>query len=71
VTLEDLLVNQWGIDAGYVAGRITTLFVNSRAVDAISTTLVPAGRWWPSPARMPGWWGNHAAGGLLCRHARA
>jgi len=54
VTLEDLLVGQWGIDAGYVAGRITTLFVNSRAVDSVATTRVPGGAVVALSGAMPG-----------------
>lgn len=53
-TLEDLLVSQWGIDAGYVAGRITTLFVNSRAVDNVATTVVPGGGVVALSGAMPG-----------------
>lgn len=54
VTLEDLLVQQWGIDSGYVTGRITTMFVNSRAVDNIATTLVPDGAVVALSGAMPG-----------------
>ena len=54
VTLEDLLVNQWGIGAEYVASRITTLFVNSRAVDSVATTVVHGGSVVALSGAMPG-----------------
>lgn len=54
VTLEDLLVNQWGIGAEYVAQRITTLFLNSRAVDDIATSLVHGGSVVALSGAMPG-----------------
>jgi len=54
VPLEDLLVNQWGIDAGYVSSRITTIFVNSRAVDSVATTMVNGGGVVALSGAMPG-----------------
>ncbi len=54
VTLDDLLVNQWGVDAGYVASRITTIFVDSRAVDNVATTLVAGGGVVALSGAMPG-----------------
>jgi len=54
VTLEELLVQQWGISADYVASRITTLFVNSRAVDNVATTLVHGGGVVALSGAMPG-----------------
>lgn len=54
VTLEELLVRQWGIDAGYVASRITTLFVNSRAVDDVATSMVYGGAVIALSGAMPG-----------------
>jgi len=54
VTLEELLVDQWGIEADYVARRITTLFVNSRAVDNVATTVVHGGAVVALSGAMPG-----------------
>jgi len=54
VTLEELLVRQWGISADYVARRITTLFVNSRAVDSVATTRIPGGAVVALSGAMPG-----------------
>ena len=54
VPLEDLLVNQWGIAADYVAGRITTMFLNSRAVDSIKTSVVSGGSTVALSGAMPG-----------------
>jgi len=53
-TLEDLLVDQWGMDADYVAGRITTMFVNSRAVDDIAASVVHGGSVVALSGAMPG-----------------
>jgi hypothetical protein len=53
-TLEELLVEQWGLDPSYVAGRITTLFLNSRAVDSVATTWVPSGSTVALSGAMPG-----------------
>jgi len=53
-TLEELLVQQWGIGADYVASRITTLFVNSRAVDNVATTRVAGGAVVALSGAMPG-----------------
>lgn len=54
VTLEELLVDQWGIEAEYVTRRITTLFVNSRAVDNVATTVVHGGAVVALSGAMPG-----------------
>lgn len=54
VTLEDLLANQWGIGADYVAGRITTMFLNSRAVDDIAASVVHGGSVVALSGAMPG-----------------
>lgn len=54
VPLADLLVNQWGIAADYVAGRITTMFLNSRAVDDIKTAVVSGGSTVALSGAMPG-----------------
>src|SRR6185369_7098417 len=54
VTLEDLLVNQWGIEADYVAQRITTMFLNSRAVDDIARSVVHGGSVVALSGAMPG-----------------
>jgi len=54
VTLEELLVKQWGIGADYVARRITTLFLNSRAVDDVATSMVYGGAVVALSGAMPG-----------------
>lgn len=54
VTLEELLVQEWGIAADYVATRITTLFLNSRAVDDIATSVVHDGATIALSGAMPG-----------------
>jgi hypothetical protein len=54
VPLADLLVNQWGIAADYVTGRITTMFLNSRAVDSIKTSVVSGGSTVALSGAMPG-----------------
>jgi hypothetical protein len=54
VTLEELLVQEWGIAADYVATRITTLFLNSRAVDDITTSVVHGGATIALSGAMPG-----------------
>lgn len=39
-TLDRLLSRQWGISPDYVASRITTIFLNGRAIDDVTTALV-------------------------------
>jgi hypothetical protein len=53
-TLENLLVDQWGIETDYVAGRITTMFLNSRAVDDIAASVVHGGAVVALSGAMPG-----------------
>jgi hypothetical protein len=53
-TLEELLVEQWGLAPSYVAGRITTLFLNSQAVDSVATTRVLSGSTVALSGAMPG-----------------
>jgi len=53
-TLENLLVDQWGIETDYVAGRITTMFLNSRAVDDIASSVVHGGSVIALSGAMPG-----------------
>ncbi|GAM11452.1 hypothetical protein OR1_03768 [Geobacter sp. OR-1] len=38
--LGELLSDQWGISPEYVAQRVTTIFLNSRAIDDVHTALV-------------------------------
>jgi hypothetical protein len=54
VTLEELLVQQWGIDADYLSRRITTLFLNSRVVDSVATSVVHGGATVALSGAMPG-----------------
>jgi hypothetical protein len=42
-SVKQLLTEQFGIPADYIASRITTLFLNSRAVDNAATALVHDG----------------------------
>ena len=44
----------WGIDADYVSGRITTMFLNSRAVDDIASSVVHDGAVVALSGAMPG-----------------
>src|SRR5512141_169430 len=53
-TLGDLLSLQWGIAPEYVARRVTTVFLNSRAIDDVSTALVTAGATIALSGAMPG-----------------
>ena len=50
----DLLSGQFGIDRSYVEERITTLFVNSKAIDGLETTYVNDGSVLALSAAMPG-----------------
>jgi hypothetical protein len=54
VSLEELLTNQWGIEADYLAGRITTIFLNSRAIDNLRTAIVREGAVLALSGAMPG-----------------
>jgi len=53
-TLEDILCRQWGIDPDYVVQRITTIFLNYRAVDDVKTALVRGGSVIALSGAMPG-----------------
>jgi hypothetical protein len=54
VTLEDLLVKQLGISPDYLAGRITTIFLDARAVDDVANSLVKSGATIALSGAMPG-----------------
>jgi len=49
-----LLTEQFGIDRDYVEGRITTLFVDGKAIDGLETTYVGDGSVVALSAAMPG-----------------
>jgi len=53
-SLEDLLCRQWGISPDYVRSRITTIFLNSRAIDDVKTALVRNGSTIALSGAMPG-----------------
>ncbi len=53
-SLKQLLIEQFGISADYIASRITTLFLNSRAVDDAATALVHDGAVLALSGAMPG-----------------
>ena len=53
-SLKDLLVTQCGIDADYLAERITTLFLNSKAIDDAATPVVGDGDVVALSGAMPG-----------------
>jgi hypothetical protein len=38
--LGELLSDQWGISPDYVSKRVTTIFLNSRAIDDVNTALI-------------------------------
>ena len=52
--LGDLLSGQWGLDPGYVKERITTIFLNHRAIDSVDTTQVHGGSTLALSGAMPG-----------------
>jgi len=54
VTLGELLRDQWGIDAGYVKTRITTIFLNHRAIDDMEQAVVRDGATIALSGAMPG-----------------
>lgn len=39
-SIQELLTEQFGIAADYVSGRITTIFLNSKAVDKVGTAII-------------------------------
>jgi len=53
-SIKQLLTEQFGIHADYLAQRITTLFLNSRAVDDAATSLVHDGAVLALSGAMPG-----------------
>ncbi len=53
-TLTDLLGSQWGIDATYVTDRITTIFLDHRAIDSMATTIIRGGATLALSGAMPG-----------------
>lgn len=53
-SVKQLLTEQFGISADYIAGRITTLFLNSRAVDDAATAMVHDGAVLALSGAMPG-----------------
>lgn len=53
-SLEELLCSQWQLDPGYVMSRISTIFLNNRAIDDIATTRVGDGAVLALSGAMPG-----------------
>ena len=53
-TVKELLTGQFGISADYLAGRITTLFLNSKAIDDAATAVVLDGAVLALSGAMPG-----------------
>lgn len=53
-TLEKLLAEEWGLSPEYVAKRITTIFLNSRAIDDVATAHVNDGAAIALSGAMPG-----------------
>ncbi len=53
-SVKQLLIEQFGITADYISSRITTLFLNSRAVDNTATALVQNGATLALSGAMPG-----------------
>jgi len=53
-TLESLLCDQWELSAEYVQQRISTLFLNGKPVDDISTATVAEGAVLALSSAMPG-----------------
>jgi hypothetical protein len=53
-TLDQLLSQQWDITPDYVAQRITTIFLNGRAIDDVKTAVVAAGAVIALSGAMPG-----------------
>ena len=53
-TLQRLLCRQWGIAPDYVATRITTIFLDSKATDSVETTIVRDGATIALSGAMPG-----------------
>ncbi len=53
-TIKQLLTEQFGISADYLAARITTLFLNSKAIDDAATAVVRDGSVLALSGAMPG-----------------
>jgi len=53
-TIRELLCDQFGIRPDYLSGRITTIFLNSRAIDDPAMSRVAAGATLALSAAMPG-----------------
>jgi hypothetical protein len=53
-SIQQLLTEQFGIASDYVAGRITTIFLNSKAVDKAGTAMIPDGAVLALSGAMPG-----------------
>lgn len=53
-SVSDLLVQQFGIEPEYIRSRITTLFLNSRAIDKAEETVVGDGAVLALSGAMPG-----------------
>ncbi len=53
-TVKELLCDQFGMDAGYVAERITTIFLNGKATDNIDKAVAGNGALLALSAAMPG-----------------
>jgi hypothetical protein len=53
-SIQQLLTEQFGISSDYVSGRITTIFLNSKAIDKASTAMIPEGAVLALSGAMPG-----------------
>lgn len=53
-TLQRLLCRQWSISPDYVATRITTIFLDSKATDSVETAIVRDGATIALSGAMPG-----------------
>jgi len=53
-SIQQLLTEQFGISRDYVSGRITTIFLNSKAVDKAGTAMIPDGAVLALSGAMPG-----------------
>ncbi|MHB8709642.1 MAG: hypothetical protein ACYC9I_12270 [Desulfuromonadales bacterium] len=53
-SIEQLLTNQFGIMSDYIASRITTIFLNSKAVDKAGIALIHDGAVLALSGAMPG-----------------
>ncbi len=53
-TVKELLVEQFGISVDYLSNRITTIFLNSKAVDQAATAVIHEGAVLALSGAMPG-----------------